>query len=75
MIFGFGKSGENSAKDKTLVVKISRCPQNHPCPSVRVCPVRALHQEGYHAPTVNSDKCIRCGKCVKSCPMRALKLE
>jgi len=49
-----------------------RCPQNHPCPSVRVCPVNALKQSRYEAPTVDEDKCTTCGKCVKFCPMGAL---
>ncbi|HAN20592.1 MAG: 4Fe-4S ferredoxin [Clostridiales bacterium GWF2_36_10] len=59
----------------TLNVKINRCPQNHPCPSVRVCPVGALTQKGYTAPVVDMDKCIKCGKCSRFCPMRALVLE
>ena len=62
-------------KDMTLSVKKSRCPQNHPCPSVRVCPVGALVQKGYDAPTIDEEKCIKCGKCVRFCPMRALVLE
>lgn len=73
----FGKSGEeteNSA-NKTLVVKKSRCPQNHPCPSVKVCPVGALKQNGYDAPIVDMSKCIKCSKCVRFCPMGALALE
>lgn len=60
---------------KSLTVKTSRCPQNHPCPSVQICPVQALTQKGYSAPSVDKDKCIKCGKCVTFCPMRALVLE
>ena len=62
-------------KDMILAVKHNKCPQNHPCPSVRVCPVGALSQKGYAAPVVDMDKCIKCGKCVRFCPMRALVLE
>jgi len=65
----------NDIKDMSLVVKTSRCPQNHPCPSVKVCPVNALSQQGFDAPTVDMDKCIKCGKCVKFCPMGALVLK
>lgn len=72
--FGSGKSTENKT-NKTLVVKAARCPQNHPCPSVRICPVGALTQKGVAAPDVNAEKCIKCGKCVNFCPMRALVLE
>ncbi|MEG2014776.1 MAG: 4Fe-4S binding protein [Clostridia bacterium] len=60
---------------KELKVVVTRCPQNHKCPSLSVCPVGALTQEGYNAPTVDQSKCIRCGKCSKFCPMKALVLE
>ena len=50
-----------------------RCPQNHHCPSVRVCSVGALSQQGNRAPQVNEDLCIDCGECVQSCPMGALQ--
>ena len=61
--------------EKKLGVIVESCPQSHPCPSVSVCPVGALSQEGFHAPTVDHDKCVRCGKCVSFCPKRALILE
>ena len=54
---------------KTLVVLKENCPQNHPCPSVPICPVNALKQTGVDAPTVDLVACIRCGKCVDACPM------
>lgn len=66
---------KQDSKDKRLVVNKSRCPQNHPCPAVKVCAVDALSQKGFLAPTVNMSMCIGCGKCVKFCPMRALSLE
>jgi ferredoxin len=62
------------AMDKQLVVIKSRCPQNHPCPSVRVCPTGALTQKGFGAPEVDMDKCIKCGKCERYCPKGALVL-
>jgi Fe-S-cluster-containing hydrogenase component 2 len=62
-------------RDKVLSVNKNRCPQNHPCPSIRVCPVKALTQKGYEAPAVNQEKCIKCGKCVSFCPMRAISLS
>ena len=64
--------GSNTMKN--LVVVKEKCPQNHPCPSVRVCPVGALVQSGFAAPKVDASKCILCGKCVKFCPKRALVL-
>lgn len=61
--------------DKELNVIVNRCPQNHRCPSVGVCPVNALEQKGFNAPTVNKEKCIKCGKCARFCPKQALVLE
>jgi ferredoxin len=69
------KEEENFMQDKTLTVLKNRCPQNHACPSVRICKAGALWQKGYKAPEVNMEKCIRCGKCVKYCPMGALALK
>ncbi len=59
---------------KTLTVIQKNCPQNHKCPSVKVCPVGALFQEGDKAPTVDQNKCIKCAKCVNFCPKKALVL-
>ncbi len=61
--------------EKKLVVHKTRCPQNHSCPSVKVCPAGALSQNGVSAPVADQSKCIRCGKCVRFCPMKALTLE
>lgn len=65
---------EEDVSDKRIVVNAQRCPQNHPCPSVQVCPAEALSQKGFDAPTVDMDKCIKCGKCVKHCPRGAISL-
>ena len=61
-------------KKKVLRVIKSRCPQNHRCPSVRVCPVKALKQKWFAAPTVDYEACVACGKCANYCPMGALQL-
>lgn len=58
----------------SIIVDVNKCPQNHPCPSVRVCPVKALVQKGYEAPIIDFEKCINCNKCVNYCPMRAIKV-
>ncbi|MCI8820745.1 MAG: 4Fe-4S binding protein [Clostridia bacterium] len=60
---------------KILNIKKDNCPQNHPCPAVKVCPVNALSQTDHNAPVVDRDKCIRCGKCSQFCPKKALVLE
>lgn len=59
---------------KKLVINKARCPQNHKCPSMRVCPVGALTQNRYEAPTIDDSKCIKCGRCIQFCPMRAFSL-
>lgn len=56
-----------------IIVNEAKCPQNHRCPSMKVCPVGALIQEGYKAPTIDYSKCINCKMCVKFCPMGAIK--
>lgn len=61
--------------ENKLVIVEEKCPQNHVCPAVKVCPVGALTQEKFHAPTINYDKCIKCGKCSNFCPKKALVLQ
>jgi len=58
-----------------LKIKKERCPQNHKCPAVKVCPVGALSQKEFASPEIDYDKCIACGKCASVCPMNALVLE
>lgn len=50
----------------------SRCPQNHQCPAMRVCPVDAIAQIGHELPQIDMDKCIKCKKCIGFCPMGAI---
>ena len=75
-LFGlFGSTTVEVPEGSSLKVLKARCPQNHPCPSVRVCPVGALSQKGFGAPIIDQNKCIKCGKCTKSCPMKALVFQ
>jgi ferredoxin len=55
-----------------MVIDKNRCPQNHACPLLRVCPVQAISQKGYGLPVINQEKCIKCGKCIKYCGMGAV---
>lgn len=50
----------------------NRCPQNHPCPAVKVCPVGAIKQNSFAAPVVDQEKCIQCEECAMVCPMGAI---
>jgi len=50
------------------------CPQNHPCPSVKICPLGAFSQQGIKAPEVDMNKCINCNRCVRYCPMGAIRV-
>ncbi|MGE5606501.1 MAG: 4Fe-4S binding protein [Bacteroidota bacterium] len=56
-----------------MAVKVlkHRCPQNHPCPSLKVCRAGALSQEGFAAPVVDEAKCVDCNQCINFCPMGA----
>ncbi len=60
---------------KILKVIQEKCPHNHQCRAVKVCPVGALLQNLNEVPKVNYDVCIKCGKCSKLCPKKALILE
>ena len=55
-----------------LTVDDLRCPQNHRCPLLTVCPVGAITQSGFGLPVIDPEKCIECGKCVKRCGMQAV---
>jgi len=61
--------------EKKLNIIMERWPQNHKSPAVNVCSVGALTQENFKAPTINYDKCIKCGKCSNFCPKKVLVLE
>jgi len=56
-----------------ITVNPRRCPANHRCPAVRVCPVDALKQKGLGVPMVDEEACIDCAKCVRTCPTGALR--
>jgi ferredoxin len=52
---------------KKIIVIKEKCPQDHPCPLIRVCPVGAISQHDFDAPEVDQVKCITCGLCVQNC--------
>jgi len=61
-------------KRKILTVNKDKCPQDHKCPSIPVCPKGAISQKDNHSlPEIDGDKCIVCGKCMKFCPKGAFE--
>jgi len=57
-----------------LVVNADKCPQNHRCPSIAVCPRGAISQENIRAlPVIDETLCILCGKCMQFCPKGAFE--
>ena len=56
-----------------ISVDPKKCPQNHSCPAINVCPVGAITQEGFNLPKIDSSKCIQCKKCISFCPKKAIK--
>ncbi len=61
--------------EKKLEIILDNCPQNHKCPAVKICPAGALSQNGFEAPRIDYEKCIKCGKCSSFCPKKALVLN
>ncbi|MDD4843602.1 MAG: 4Fe-4S binding protein [Anaerotignum sp.] len=58
---------------KLAKLDLNRCPQNHGCPSIRVCPVGAITQKNRRsAPVIDEALCIGCGKCAMFCPRKAI---
>jgi ferredoxin len=56
-----------------IKIEAKRCPQNHRCPAIKVCPSGAITQKGVGLPEVDQDKCTQCLSCVSFCPMGAIQ--
>jgi len=56
-----------------ITIDKNKCPQNHSCPSIAVCPVGAISQNGFELPIINQELCVECGKCINFCPKRAIQ--
>ncbi|MFC2097724.1 4Fe-4S ferredoxin [Bacteroidota bacterium] len=50
-----------------IIIREELCPKNHICPTIKLCPVDAITQEGFDAPKVDNEKCICCCICTRSC--------
>ncbi len=55
-----------------IIIDPNKCPQNHTCPLIRLCPEKAIAQKGFELPKIDEEKCIECLICVKNCPRSAV---
>ncbi|HOK26533.1 MAG TPA: 4Fe-4S binding protein [Bacteroidales bacterium] len=61
---------------KTVEVRETRCPRNHYCPLIRICPVGAITQtDPFSAPVIDHEKCTGCGRCVRYCGYGAIMMK
>jgi Fe-S-cluster-containing hydrogenase component 2 len=60
----------------SIRIEASKCPKNHYCPVIKICPSGAISQKNpFSAPEIDQEKCTFCGKCTKYCGYEAfLKL-
>lgn len=57
-----------------LIINKNKCPQNHRCPTVAVCPKGAITQKDVRSlPVIDKSKCTVCGKCIRFCPKGAFE--
>ncbi len=60
---------EACPEDAVMVTNNCRGCLAHPCTAV--CPTQAVYMKDGHS-VIDKDKCIRCGKCISSCPYDAI---
>lgn len=58
-----------------IIVDEKKCPQNHHCPVIHECPTGAIYQEKFNVPIVDNNLCVKCKRCILSCPMGAFQIE
>ncbi|MBN1156964.1 4Fe-4S ferredoxin [Candidatus Woesearchaeota archaeon] len=58
-----------------IKVIAERCPEDHLCPAIKMCPVKAIYQNGFNAPSVDNDKRIGRQACVANCPQSVFEAD
>jgi len=58
-----------------VIIDAAKCPADHACPLLGICPVEAITQEGFAAPQIDQEKCIACGMCTSVCAFQAADFE
>ncbi len=59
-----------------IIVNKEKCPQDHRCPAMAICPKQSITQENIYAlPQVNPETCILCKQCINYCPKGAFELH
>ncbi|AIZ56115.1 4Fe-4S binding domain protein [Candidatus Methanoplasma termitum] len=57
-----------------MTVNKAKCPQDHKCPAIKVCPNGAISQKTiYSLPEVDPALCVLCGACEDFCPKGAFE--
>lgn len=70
------QDGSDNVNRKLLnMIQVDKgiCPHNHVCPLIKACPVGAISQDAEGFPVIDYSLCIECGKCVRKCPMKAMR--
>ncbi len=57
-------------------IEASKCPQNHVCPVINICPSGAIVQKtDFSAPEIIGEKCAECGLCTNFCGFDAIQMS
>jgi len=56
-----------------ITIDKDKCPQNHRCMAINVCPTGAISQNGIELPIINKGLCIECEICLQFCPKGAMQ--
>ena len=59
---------------KRAVIDPEKCDRSVGCPAVKACPAGVIEREDDNEPYYVNAFCQGCGKCVQSCPNKAIKM-